>query len=286
VPSPKQATGEVPDRMGSPSDSLLDGGVVLVTGASSGIGAALARQLAGRAKVLILVARRQDRLQALAEELGPRSRCELEAVDLSDPAQVDALAARVLARHGAVDVLVNNAGLGDIGLFERADLEKLDFMLRVNVQAVLRLTHALLPAMLKAGRGGILNVSSGFGLQFMPLAAAYVGTKHFLTGFTESLRLELVGTGVRVTQICPGPVKTEFEGMAGNPVGRSPPDVVQITAEHCARVAIRGLDRDRALVVPGALMSAVLGLGAWTPRWVLRLLYRGIGSWARARRAV
>jgi len=158
-------------------------------------------------------------------------------------------------------------------------------MLRVNVQAVLRLTHALLPPMLARGRGGILNVSSGFGLQFMPLAAAYVGTKHFITGFTESLRLELSGTGVRVSQICPGPVATEFEGMAGNPVGRSPPAFVQIDADHCARVAIFGLDHDRALVVPGAVMTVVLWLGGWTPRWVLRLMYRGIGRWARARAA-
>ena len=108
-----------------------------------------------------------------------------------------------------------------MGLYEFADWEKTLQMIRVNVEAVALLTHRFLPPMLKQRRGGILNVSSGWGLSFMPGFAAYVGTKHFVTGFTESIRLEAKSMGVVVSQVCPGPVATEFVEVSGNPVGRA-----------------------------------------------------------------
>ena len=253
-------------------------GIVLLTGASSGIGLELARRLAERAKVLILVARRRDRLEALAAELArPNLEVSVEPADLADPAQVRALINRVEAAHGGVDVLVNNAGLGDVGLFELAEYAKIEHMLRVNVDALTLLTHAFLPRMVANNRGGILNVSSGFGLTFMPGVAAYVGSKHYVSAFTESLRLELRGTGVVVSQLCPGPVPTEFESVAGNPVGRPVPGIFQVTAERCAAEALRGFAKGRAIIIPGGLMRLMTTLGDNSPRWMLRLTYAALG---------
>ncbi len=198
----------------------------MITGASSGIGEHMARQLASSAKILILVARRADRLETLANALRTDNSAltvEVRPCDLSDIRATEALATEALAKHGAVDVLINNAGLGDAGLVELADWTKVQRMLAVNIDALTLLTRLLLPAMVAQKRGGILNVSSGFGMTFMPGMSAYCGTKHFVTAFTEGLRLEMIGTGVVVSQVCPGPVKTEFEDVAGNPLGRPVP---------------------------------------------------------------
>jgi short-subunit dehydrogenase len=127
--------------------------------------------------------------------------------------------------------------------------------------------------MVERGRGGILMISSGFGLTFMPGFAGYIGTKHFLSGFTEGLRLDLAGTGVVVTQVCPGPVATEFESHVGNFTGAKIPGIVEISAERCARAAVRGLVQGRALVVPGLLVGFGLFLAAITPRFLLRAIY-------------
>lgn len=249
-------------------------GTILITGASSGIGRAMARQLAPEATRLILVARRVDRLEALAEELRTlRDGLEVrvEPCDLAVPAAVDRLLDAV-ATVG-VDVLINNAGLGDLGLFERSDADKLDAMIAVNIQGLVRLTRGLVPGMVARQRGGILNVSSGFGLTWMPGAAAYIGTKHFVSGFTESLRSELAPCGVVVTQVCPGPVDTEFEEQAGNPVGRPPPAIMTLSAERCAADALTAFRAGRARVVPGWFPALVIRLGLITPQWVFRLVY-------------
>jgi short-subunit dehydrogenase len=254
--------------MGSP----IDGGVVVITGASSGIGEHLARLAAPRAKKLVLVARRRARLEALARALEaahPALELVIEEVDLASRAATDALAARLAALP--VDVLVNNAGVGLLGVFDRSEPGAVRAMLDLNVDAPLALTRAVLPGMVARARGGILNVSSGFGLSFLPGFAAYIGTKHFVTGFTEALRADLTGTGVRATQVCPGPVDTEFESRVGNFTGRRPPRLLTVSAERCARVALQGFDRDRALVVPGVILSAVMAMNAITPRFVLRL---------------
>jgi hypothetical protein len=256
--------------------SPIDQGVVVVTGASSGIGRELAAQIAGRARALALVARRKDRLEALRGELAarhPALRVLVFACDVTDRAEVDATLDAVKREAGDVDVLINNAGFGDLGVFDLTEWRRIDQMIALNVTSLAYLTHRVVGPMVARGRGGILQVSSGFGLTFMPGMAAYVGTKHFVTGFTESLRLDLAGTGVRVTQICPGPVATEFADNVGNFTGMDTPGVITISAERCARAAIRAFDRGRALVVPGALMKLLVLLGAWTPRWVLRLLY-------------
>ncbi|HEY8427431.1 MAG TPA: SDR family oxidoreductase [Sandaracinaceae bacterium] len=263
-----------------------DGAVVVVTGASSGIGLELARQMAPRAKAIALVARREERLDALAKELReryPSCRVLVHKADLCDLDQAAAMIDAVEAELGPIDVLVNNAGFGDVGVFDLADWDKLARMIQLNVTALTFLTHRVLPGMYARRKGGVLNVSSGFGLQWMPAFAAYVGTKHYVTSFTESLRVEAALHGVTVTQVCPGPVDTEFEQVAENPTGHSPPSFVRISAERCAREALRGFERGRAIVVPGVVMKLVLASGAVTPRWFLRLLYRPVARWMRER---
>ncbi|MEQ1508662.1 MAG: SDR family NAD(P)-dependent oxidoreductase, partial [Myxococcota bacterium] len=263
-------------------------GTVLVTGASSGIGAEFARQLAGEATALVLVARRRDRLLQLRDELvarHPRLRVAVYDRDLGQVDQVHELLA-TLARDGlTVDVLINDAGMGDLGLFETSSWDKLHEMLRINVVGFTALLLPLYAGMVARGRGGVLNVSSGFGLVFFPAYATYVGTKFYVTGLTESLRAEAGGTGVVVSQLCPGPVSTEFDARAGNRLGVPIPSFVAIPADQCVRDAIRGFRRGRATIVPGWLLWFWIHVGAATPRWVLRPLFGLLGRIARRQAA-
>lgn len=262
----------------------IDGGVVLITGVSSGIGREMAKLLGPRAKKLILVARRRERLEELSVELkekSPSLEVDVRPTDLSD---LDA-AAELADQVGQVDVLINNAGLGDLTVYDKADWDKTLKMVRVNVEALALLTHRFLPGMVERKKGGILNVSSGAGMTFYPGFAVYIGTKHFVTGFTEALRLDLRGTGVVVTQLCPGPVATEFEQVTGNPTGQQVPGFLELSAERCARIAIRGFDRGKAMVIPGFVMQVALNLGAHTPRWIQRLLFSPLGPALRRKQA-
>jgi short-subunit dehydrogenase len=261
----------------------LDGSV-LVTGASAGIGQALARRLAPRAGRLVLVARREERLSALAAELRA-SRAELQvqvhACDLGDAAARERLMDAVEA-DGPIDVLVNNAGFGDQSLFERGGWDKLERILDLNVVALTHLCHRVVPGMVERRRGGVLNLSSGFGLSWMPGLAVYVGTKHYVTGFTESLRAEVVRHGVVVTQVCPGPVLTEFHDVAADTTGQRPPAFVYISADQCAAAALRGFTRGRAIVVPGFIIRNLLRLYAVTPRWLWRVIATTVAERMRA----
>ena len=178
--------------------------------------------------------------------------------------------------------LINNAGLGQIGLFEECNPAQLQQMLMVNVVALCTLTRALLPGIIET-KGGILNVSSGFGLTWMPFFSAYVGTKHFVSGFNGSLRAELSGTGVIVSQLCPGPVATEFESVAGNPLGASPPSWIELSAAQCAKLGLRGFERGHEIIVPGFWAGLSIWLGRLTPRFVLRIFYGILGKVMRKR---
>ena len=154
---------------------------------------------------------------------------------------------------GPVDVLVSNAGAGDQELYDRADWARTRQVLHTNVLAVAHLTAALVPSMVHRGRGGVLNAGSGAGLTIMPAAAAYPASKHFIDRFSQALRADLAGTGVVVTQVCPGPVDSEFDqtaGSAGEMTG-GPPQFLRISAARCARQALAGFDRGAALVFPG-----------------------------------
>jgi uncharacterized protein len=235
--------------------SPIDNGVVIITGASAGIGRAIAREVAPRAGALVLVARRQERLAELADELRrerPALRVEIEAADVGDVGALGALADRVLGALGRVDVLVNNAGVGAHALFEESPWASLDAMVRTNVLGPLYLTRRFLPAMVARGGGGVLNVSSGAALAPLPGEATYSATKHFLRGLGKTLRLELAGTGVRLTESLPGPVETEFDAVAGvtEATGLGL-DAIRISAEQCARESVRAFDAGRAEVYPG-----------------------------------
>ena len=253
----------------------LDGATVLVTGASSGIGRELAVQLAARAKTLVLVARRVERLEQLRASLvtrHPQLRVVVLRADLSDEADVERAVSEVRQQAGPVDILVNNAGAGDQALFDGADWRRTRQVLATNVLAVAHLTAAVLPAMVARGRGGVLNIGSGAGLAVMPAAAAYCASKHFIDGFSEALRADLAGTGVVVTQVCPGPVDSEFDqaaGVAGGIAG-GPPQFLRLTAAECAREALAGFERGAALVFPGRAYRMTMMMLPLLPRRLQR----------------
>ncbi|HEV2370554.1 MAG TPA: SDR family oxidoreductase [Streptosporangiaceae bacterium] len=253
----------------------VDGGTVLVTGASSGIGRELAVQLAARAKTLVLVARRTGRLEQLRASLAgghPQLQVVVLGADLSDDADVDRLIGAVGQQAGTVDILVNNAGVGDQVLFDRADWQRTRQVLATNVLAVAHLTAALVPPMAARGSGGVLNIGSGAGLTVLPASAAYCGSKHFIDGFSEALRADLAGTGVVVTQVCPGPVDSEFDQVAGTVGGMAggPPQFLRITAAECARQAVAGFERGAALVFPGRAYRTAMAMLPLMPRGLQR----------------
>ncbi len=257
------------------------GCTALITGASSGIGAEMARQLAPQASVLVLVARRADRLEALKAEL-ERSGMEIQihAVDLADGAQVDRLLAALEEKGAKVDFLINNAGLGDHGLFEDSDWQRVQAMLDVNIKALTRLTHALLPGIIRSGRGAILNVSSIVGYLPMPKMAVYAASKAYVTSFTEALRGELRGTSVAVSAVCPGPVDTEFGEQAkrdGEDDALPAPNFLKQSVGRIVRDALRGLERGRARTIPGVPLAVMMFLTALVPICILRL-FLGIPS--------
>jgi short-subunit dehydrogenase len=236
--------------------------LALVTGASTGIGEQLARMLAERGHDLVLVARDRARLEALAKELGDArgATCEVLPADLTDPGQL----ATVEARAGEVDVLVNNAGFGTYGPFVELDVDGEDREVRLNVLAVVRLTHAAARAMVGRGRGGILNVASLAAFQPTPYDATYGATKAFVFSFTQALHEELRGTGVAVTVLCPGFTRTEFQARAV--IGTDPvPSFMWQEADDVARAGLDGLAKNRAVVIPGVLNRVVGNVSLVTP---------------------
>jgi short-subunit dehydrogenase len=260
-------------------------GRVLLTGASAGIGAAMAPLLARQAALLLLVARRRERLDALAAQLTaayPACRVEVWPCDLSDLAATAALAAQLEARHGGVDVLINNAGLGDAGLLHQRDPGKLLRMLQVNVLAPVLLTRRLAEGMAARGAGGVLNVSSGLGLFWLPGFATYAASKHFVTAWSEALALELAPHGVVVSQLLPGPVATEFEDIAANPTGERLPAWLNQPAERCARRALAAFASGRRWIVPSFGLRLLYALGGLAPRWLRRIALRPMVGRLRA----
>lgn len=244
----------------------------LITGASSGIGADLARELAGRGHGVVLVARRRDRLEALAQELRDAYGVRAEAVpcDLTDPQDRASLPDRVDALGLRVEILVNNAGYGSSGRFSTCDIEREVGMVRLNCEAVVALTGAYAVQFERDRRGAILIVASSAGTQPIPRQATYAASKAFALSFGEALHMEMKGLGVAVTTLCPGPVDTEFAGQAGlQEAFDDVPSVAVVSAADCARQAIDGLDANRRVVVPGLVTKALTLGGRHTPRAVL-----------------
>lgn len=223
--------------------------VVLITGASAGLGVEFARQLSDQGARLVLVARRKDRLDSLVAELGNARAITL---DLSEPSAADRLMAD-LDQHGEqVDLLVNNAGFGLVGRVADQDCARLRQMIDLNCGVPTELSRAVIPAMLERRRGGILNVASTAGFQPTPQFAVYAATKAYVLSFSEALHEEVRDKGIHVTCLCPGPTATEFGHVAGFTHGDKI-DKITMSAEEVVRLGLDGLDRNKAIVVTGAI---------------------------------
>jgi short-subunit dehydrogenase len=242
--------------------------VAVVTGASSGIGEEFARQLASRGYDLVLVARRVDRLTDLAERI--RVTHEVECVpfgsDLASPEARDHLCQALAPEKERLEVLVNNAGFGTHGFFRETDLDRELEMIDVNCSAPVHLTKRVLPWMLERKRGFIINVASLSAFTPGPVMAMYYATKAFLLSFSEALWEECRDTGVVVTALCPGPVKTEFQRMAGlSPKARSS-GTAPVAVEEVVLDAIEGALANRRVVIPGYQAKMAAMLSRYTPR--------------------
>lgn len=248
------------------------GQVVLVTGASSGIGMELARQLAALGHDLVVAARRADRLEQLAAELRTRHGVEVLVVpgDLSDAVARRALIEAVHASDKVVVGLCNNAGFGSYVRVVDADPANEAAMVQLNVAAVHELTLAFLAPMVQRRAGAILNVASLAAFQPVPGMATYAATKAFVQSFSEALHAELGGTGVSCTVLAPGPVPTEFGDVAGtDAVDSLVPGFVTEAPEEVAAAAVRGMLRGRRSVVPGTATKALATGGRYVPRSIL-----------------
>ncbi|GIX05312.1 MAG: short-chain dehydrogenase [Planctomycetaceae bacterium] len=223
----------------------------LVTGASAGLGAEFARQLAARGMHLVLVARRGELLAQLAEELHVRhaTRCEVIATDLSQPQSVQQVVAEVERRGIHIDLLVNNAGFGVVGDVDHADIDRLLQMIRLNISAAVELTYRILPGMLARGCGAIINVSSLSAFQPVAFMGVYAASKAFLLHFSEALAEELRPRGITILAVCPGVTRTDFFDIAGAPGwlqkhrAHSP--------ERVVRTALKALEKRRQVIVIG-----------------------------------
>jgi uncharacterized protein len=257
----------------------LDGCNALITGASAGIGREFARQLALRARTLVLVARREQRLNELRDQLrtgNAQLNVHVRGVDLCDKSQIDELVRWLVENKIDIDFLINNAGVGDTGPFATSPSQRNDEMLQVNIGALTRLTRALLPQMISRKRGAILNVSSSAGFLPIPEFNVYAATKAYVTSFSESLRAEVRGAGVTVTALCPGPIHTEFGDAAKRPgtEARSGREFVYVSVEKTVGDALAAVEADRPLVIPGFVMKLGMFLVRITPMSILRLAWR------------
>ncbi len=255
----------------------LDNCSAVVTGASAGIGRELARQLAARAKLLVLVARRRDRLEQLRTELvarNPALRVEIRQTDLSNLEQTMQLAA--LLTNEPIDFLINNAGVGDHGSFATADPIHVNEQVLVNVLALTALTRALLPRMIAQKRGAILNVSSSAGFLPLPGIAAYAATKAYVTSFSEAIRAETRGCGITVTALCPGPVDTEFAEVANRESRGEKPrsGLMRVAVEKVAQAGLSAIEQDKALIIPGLAMKIVMAITRALPLSAIRVASR------------
>ena len=255
----------------------------VVTGASSGIGAALATELARRGHSLILVARREEILTATATELRATFGVEAEvrATDLSDPTATDTLCNELRDRE--ISILCNNAGIATFGPLSELDPEYERAQVRLNTVAVHDLTLAVLPQMVQREAGGILMVGSAAGNMPIPNNATYAATKAFVNTLSESVRGEVAGKGVHVTLLAPGPVRTHTPTPEeASIVDRVVPDFMWNSSESVAKLSLDALERNKMRVVPGALSKAMSVAGGYTPRKftapIVGSFYRKLGD--------
>jgi len=256
--------------------------VVLVTGASSGIGEALARRIARDARRLVLVARRTDRLEALARELREANGVVADVIpaDLTQPGAVSGLVAEIERRGLAVDWLVNNAGFGTVGRFDTLPVERELEEIRLNVQALVELCGRCLPGMVARRRGVVMNIASLGGFAPGPYMATYAATKAFVLSFSEAIALELRDTGVHVLCVCPGFTRTEFQEKAEVDI-HGVPDFAWMSAEVVADQAVHAVGRETVLV-NGAMNRMTASAVRLVPR---SLTARLVASFLKPREA-
>lgn len=243
----------------------------LVTGASAGLGLALAEALARRGRNLILVARQRQSLEAIANELQQRFKVEVHfyTCDLTQPLQVSSLLIELERSHYRIDLLINNAGVGSFGVFTAQDWSSEQQLLELNIIALARLSHAIGRHMQEQGGGQILNVSSIAAFQPGPWASTYYASKAFVLSFSEGLREELKSKGIRVSVLCPGPTRTNFFNNAGIEVS-STLEKACISSESVAQIALRGLDRNQAIITPNWRNKLLAQAPRFTPRVLVR----------------
>ena len=240
--------------------------VALVTGASAGLGVEFARQLSERGHRLVLAARRKERLEGLAAELG---KARAVAIDLSKKDAAAKLMADLEANGEEIDLLVNNAGFGLIGRFAKADAKRVRQMIDLNVGTLTDLCRAVAPRMIDRKSGGIINVASTAAFQPGPNMAVYFATKAFVLSLTEALHEELKAHGVRVTCLCPGPTRTEFGDVAGFG-GNGMFDRVAMESPEVVAAGLEGFDKNKAVVVPGLVNKIGASSTRFAPRSVVR----------------
>lgn len=246
----------------------------LITGASSGIGAEFARQLAGKKRDLVLVARSQDKLNQLAEQLQQQHsiRAHVISQDLTEPSAAASIARQVEELDIVIDLLINNAGFGDYGSFAESVLDRQTSMIQLNISALVELTHAFLPTMLERQQGGIINVSSIAGFQPMPYWSVYAASKAFVLSFSEALWAEVKEKGVNVLALCPGPTESNFFNAAEAPSNiEMNSNLNQLdSVENVVTSALAALESGESNTVTGGLMTQVIAnLPRVLPRDVL-----------------
>ena len=244
-------------------------GYVLITGASEGLGHEFAKLFARDGYPLVLVARNKTRLDALAKELNATDRVDVKTIskDLSFPASAEELKTAIDDQKIAIEILVNNAGLGVHGLFYGSDWKATEAMLNLNMITLTHLTRLFLPEMVQRGYGKILNVASTAAFQPGPLMACYFASKAYALSFTEALAEELRGTGITVTAFCPGPTRTQFQKRAHTENIRE--NSFTMEAAPAAKVAYRGLMKNKRLVIPGFTNKLLAVLVRLFPRQIV-----------------
>jgi short-subunit dehydrogenase len=245
----------------------------VVTGASSGIGTEIARELAARGHQVVLVARTESKLKALADEIaGNGGRAHVLAADLSDRTVRADLLGRVEELGLVPDILINNAGLSTLGPVSKADPDAELNMIEVDVASVADLCTRFLPGMVERGRGAVLNVASTAAFQPLPGQAAYGAGKAFVLSYTQSLSGELRGSGVTATALCPGPVETGFGERAGftdEEAHNALPGIMWVDAVDVAKQAVAGMDKGKMVVIPGVANKVGAMFSQVTPRTLL-----------------
>ncbi len=270
---------------------VLKDSTILITGASSGMGNEIAKRLAVDARQIILVARNTKKLDELASELNiinPALQVHTKPCDLADKNKLAALIIAIKQEQskqqlGNIDILINGAGIAQIGFLNETDFHDIENIIKINVLALSALTHAFLPTMIKNNRGGILNFSSFFGLKILPAYAAYAGSKHFVTGFSDTLRAETAGSNVVISTVFPGPVHSPFWNVDNADI-YSPPGFLFISLKQCVTQTLKGFKRGKARIIPGLRIKLLVAFLNVSPEPIVRLVNAGISRFMQSKR--